>query len=432
MKILELKSENVKRISVVEIRPDGSLVVIGGKNGAGKTSCLDSIMYALAGKRAIPTQPVKKGEEQATITVKLGENDPDLVVTRTIRPDGYTQLRVAAQDGANYPSPQAMLDKLVGALTFDPLDFARMEGGKQLETLKALLGLDFSDLDEKRQTLYDERRAVNYQAEQVKGQIAGLTQHEDAPPEEVNIADLSTELETALDSHRKAENALSALEAAESKKKAIENALSRIAGEIAELQERIGILEGEAQEREETLGRIKVEIADAQAKSDQTANAVIDPEPIRKKIAMAEETNRKVRENRALVALRQKQEAVLKKSRAFTEQITQVDKQKAQQIGKAKFPVPGLSFNAEGVLFNGLPFNQASHAERLKVSMAMGIAMNPKLKVVLIRDGSLLDEENLQVIAEMAERAKAQVWLERVGKGKEVSVIMEDGTNVPR
>lgn len=50
MKIISLKSENVKRLSVVEVIPkDKALVIVAGKNGQGKSSVLDSIMFALAG-----------------------------------------------------------------------------------------------------------------------------------------------------------------------------------------------------------------------------------------------------------------------------------------------------------------------------------------------------------------------------------------------
>ena len=96
-------------------------------------------------------------------------------------------------------------------------------------------------------------------------------------------------------------------------------------------------------------------------------------------------------------------------------------------MAEADFPIPGLAFDADGVTFNGIPFAQCSSAERLRVSVAMGIALNPKLKVLLIRDGSLLDDNNLAMIAEAAKEADAQVWIERVSKGEECSVIIEDG-----
>jgi len=35
MKIVALSAENVKRLTAVEIKPDGSVVIVGGKNGAG-------------------------------------------------------------------------------------------------------------------------------------------------------------------------------------------------------------------------------------------------------------------------------------------------------------------------------------------------------------------------------------------------------------
>ena len=50
MKIIRLKAENVKRLHAVEITPEGEVVVVAGKNGAGKSSVLDAITYALAGK----------------------------------------------------------------------------------------------------------------------------------------------------------------------------------------------------------------------------------------------------------------------------------------------------------------------------------------------------------------------------------------------
>lgn len=53
--------------------------------------------------------------------------------------------------------------------------------------------------------------------------------------------------------------------------------------------------------------------------------------------------------------------------------------------------------------------------------------MNPQLKILLIRDGSLLDSSNLETISKMAEENDAQVWIERVGKGAECSVIISDG-----
>jgi len=54
--------------------------------------------------------------------------------------------------------------------------------------------------------------------------------------------------------------------------------------------------------------------------------------------------------------------------------------------------------------------------------------MNPELKVLLIREGAFLDEDNLAMVSKMADDAGGQLWIERVGTGKEMTVIMEDGS----
>ena len=105
-----------------------------------------------------------------------------------------------------------------------------------------------------------------------------------------------------------------------------------------------------------------------------------------------------------------------------------MDAEKLKQIKDAKYPLQGLSVSDSGdVLLEGLPFEQAASAEQLRASVAIGLALNPKLRVLLIRDGSLLDEDSLALLCKMAEDADAQVWLERVGTDGDVSVVIEDG-----
>ena len=177
MKIIQLEAQNVKRLKAIEIRPDGNLVVIGGKNGAGKSSVLDSIAYVLGGKDAIPSQPVRKGEKKATVVCELD----NLIVKRTITATGGGTLTVENKEGAVFKSPQAMLDALCGELTFDPLEFSRMSARKQAETLKGLVGLDFSELENERQSLYDERTRINTDGKALKARFEGMQEYPEAP-----------------------------------------------------------------------------------------------------------------------------------------------------------------------------------------------------------------------------------------------------------
>src|SRR3989304_7739112 len=84
MKILKLTAENVKKLRAVEITPTGELVEITGRNGAGKSSVLDAIWWALAGTKHIQAVPIRKGATKARIRLDLGE----LIVERGFTPAG--------------------------------------------------------------------------------------------------------------------------------------------------------------------------------------------------------------------------------------------------------------------------------------------------------------------------------------------------------
>ena len=127
MRIIEFRAENFMRLSVVQITPQGNLVLITGANSQGKTSTIDAIWAALGGKDAVPADPIKGGKKAARIEVKLGDDTGlKLIVERTFTEKG-TYLTVKGPDGGKFPTPQKIMDGLMGAIGFDPLQFMRMD-----------------------------------------------------------------------------------------------------------------------------------------------------------------------------------------------------------------------------------------------------------------------------------------------------------------
>jgi DNA repair exonuclease SbcCD ATPase subunit len=424
MKIIQLFAENVKRLSAVTIKPDGSTVVIGGMNGAGKSSVLDSIMYALAGGDSLPSKPLRNGTDKGQITVDIGE----YVVTRKFaRKDDdevRSTLEIKTKEGFKATSPQAILDDLCGKMAFDPLEFSRLKPKAQLDAIRELVGLDFTDLDRKRAAIFDRRTDLNRQAK-AKAAEFDACPAVDAPAEEVSVAALMDELKS-----REAINK--------------ENANTRQGGEDEENDHRQLIQEANDAdlrviELEKQLAEARKAAAEARHKVQDSELRLVgirkhvaslkdaDTESVRAQIAAADSVNAKVRQNAKRAQLKQTLADLEGDAQQLTEQISAIDKQKADKMAAAPFPVPGLGFDSQGVTFNGLPFSQASSAEQLRVSVAMGLALNPKLRVMLIRDGSLLDSASLAMVAQMAEEADGQIWLERVSEGDEVSVVIEDG-----
>jgi DNA repair exonuclease SbcCD ATPase subunit len=419
MRILRLESENVKRLKVVQITPTGELVVVGGRNGQGKSSVLDSIEMALGGKRSAPSKPVRDGQEEAHIVCDLG----DIIVRRSFTADGKTHLSVESKDGAIYSSPQTMLDKLVGQLSFDPLSFSRLDTAEQFDVLCKLVGLDLADFDARSKEVFDERTAVNRGLKQLDGQLAPMKQHADAPAEEVSITALSHDLRAAQAAEKSAASAGQLVARKERELQACDADITKLTAEIARLQSQV-------EQQQERATTVKQELARARDSHEQLRIAVPDMDTIHAQMAAAEETNRRVRANAERAALQARIDKGRAKAAELKVAIDAVEEEKRAAIAKATFPVTGLSVSDDRVTFGGVPFDQASSAEQLRASVAIGLAMNPKLRVLLIRDGSLLDEDGLRLVGELAAAAKAQVWIERVSKGSEVTVLIEDGSVV--
>ena len=193
MRIIQLTAENVKRLKAVQITPDKNVVIIGGKNGHGKTSVIDAISMALGGASQICSEPLRIGAKRGKASVDIG----DLVVTRTFTEAGGGSLTVTNKQGLPQKTPQAMLDALLSGLSFDPLEFIRAKPADQKETVRRLVGLDFSKLDEERAKVFAERTIANREAAQAETLFNQCQRHENVPAAEVSISELNRKLSQA-------------------------------------------------------------------------------------------------------------------------------------------------------------------------------------------------------------------------------------------
>ncbi len=84
-------------------------------------------------------------------------------------------------------------------------------------------------------------------------------------------------------------------------------------------------------------------------------------------------------------------------------------------------------FGSGAVFFNSIPFEQLASSEQIRISAAIACALNPTLRVMIIKDGSLLDDDAMAVLSAIAGEKDIQIWIERVGNDKHTSVVIEDG-----
>jgi len=417
MKILKLTAENIKRLKAIEITPEGNLVIISGKNAEGKTSVLDAIWWALGGKKNIQERPIRDGQEKAFVTLDLG----DLTVTRTWTTNDKSYLKVETSDNATYKSPQSMLDSLVGKLSFDPLEFALLDTKKQREILLKLvdLGIDLDATKENYKRIYDERTQLNRDIRNKVGELEEMVMPDhELPSKKISITELLADLS-------KAQNIIISNDEERQKLKLLQIEKVNFHTNINKMKKQRDDLNQMITGEEKKFSNMIDRTNDLTIKVSNLKDP--DLEIISQEIKNAEQTNNEILIVERYNILQSKIQAIQNKADELTDKLFNIENQKNQAIKQAKFPIDKLSIDDTQVLFKGIPFKQCSSAEQLQVSLSIAMALNPKLKIIRITDGSLLDKNNMLLLAEIAEKHDFQIWIERVDEDGKMGILIEDG-----
>ena len=415
MKIVKLVSRNIKNLKAIEIAPTGDEVFLTGKNGAGKSAIIDSIFSTLTGKRL--KDPIRHGEDRADVVVDMG----DFAVKKVWTEKGETiQVYSTDTEGkrVTHSSPQTFLNEKIGALSFDPMSFKDMKSIDRIELLKILVGLDFSAIENRKQMVYQDRTTLN---SKIKESIAHLKNSEapdpKTPNEEIAFKDALKGLQELRNKRQAFNNAI-----ADKTKYEIDAEVDK--EEADKIEEEIKRLQALAKSKRETSAYLKKE-----------AEKVIIPEKVTEEQIIAaesalEDIEKQNADIRAAKRYRQSikdADKLKKQSDVLTEKLRRLDQDKATQVANATFPIPGLSLSDEAVMYKGDRFDRLSTGQQIRVSTAIGMALNPELKVIFIREGSLLDSENLKDIIAQAKDKDYQVWLERCDETGQVGFFIEAG-----
>lgn len=422
--IIKLTVNNLLRIKAAEVTPDGApLVVVAGENDQGKSSLLNSIAIALSGKE-LPVMPIRQGAASGFVILETA----DFIVTKKFSQSGGATLEVRDKAGAKVTSPQTKLDALVSRITFDPFEFTQMEPREQLETVRKIAGLDFTELDNEYRAKYEARTVINREANVQNGRLTAIPRDTSAPQEPISVADLFAKLEE-IQAHNAANT---------KRREALSTANDAVdeAAETATFQLRaVEKLRNELKEAETRHAAALDAKTFAEQERDDLKTAVaaltdLDPLPISEQIKAADVTNEAIRNNARWSEEHKKLIALQQQSGELTVRLEAIQAEKGKKLETAKFPVDGLSFSDAGVLYNNVPFEQAGTAVKIRTSIAIARSLNPGLPVMLIRDGSLLGTNSLAVVKEEAETHGCQIWLEVVGDRDDATVVIEDGSVV--
>lgn len=404
MKIINLGIENIKKIKAIDISPDKNTIMITGGNEQGKSTVLDSIFMALTGQ--ISEDPISHGKEKGIITVDMGE-----YVVKRILTKKSNRLELRDKDGSTPKAPQKILNGLFGNISFDPLEFGKLNAKEQKDTLLRLIGVDLDMYEKEEKEIYEERTVINREIKTLEGKLKNYTDdYTEVADEEIKIVDLIAEIKVEKDKEERSDEIIGIVT---SREMTNDNH-----------KEQIEIYEKQISACRIDIEKNTKEIIEVEKEKDAIEFNYTELEIQLSKI---DETNSVIRDKQTKDLLTAELIEKTKESNDKTDMILKTQSTKKHLLDNADMPINGLSVTDEGVVFDGSAFSELSTAQSLKVSLAIAMKMNPKLKVILVKSGNDLDPSNLKIIQEMVDAEDYQLWIEKVDTSGEIGLYIEEG-----
>lgn len=400
IKINKLEIENVKRVKAVSLEPtQNGLTVIGGRNGQGKTSILDSIAWALGGNKYKPSQPHREGSVLP----------PNLQISLSngleIKRDGKnSDLKVI--DPSGQKAGQKLLDSFVEEFALNLPKFMESSNADKARTLLQIIGVGdkLAEFEKKEQELYNERLVIGRVADQKKKFAAEMTYFQEAPKELISVSELIQEQQAILAKNAENERLRGQRDILKQRQAHLDSEIARLIEEKAKVDQQLEIAE-----------------KDALDLHDEST------EQLEYSISNTEEINRKVRANFDKDKAEQDAQVEKEKYDNLSAQIDRIRLDKNQLLEDADLPLPGLSVAEGELLYKGQRWDNMSGAEQLKVSTAIVRKLNPECGFILIDKLEQMDLDTLKEFGQWLEQEQLQAIATRVSTGDECSIIISDG-----
>lgn len=434
MKILKLQTENFMNIRMVKIDLDGKPLIISGDNAQGKSSLRNSIFSMLEGLKV--TKPIRDGETQAKSRLEVGDETGTKFIIEEVITENGERFKVTAPttDGGtlSYDSPRKFLKQFLSFISVDPgvlADLLRSDKKedkrKALDLLIDLLSKHGNNGDvraglehfaSEKQKLKDARSKAIQEAEYIEKTLQKITPDEsvfnDVPDALIDSAELTKKL--------------SEYEVKVNRYDEYVQEETQIVGELKGLDDRID------QVRRELESLQKVKEATIARLNDLNQNVPQKPNPeeytaIQESIKTITERNQKISQKKQFYSNKKEGELRRELASKLLKGMNEVDELKQKALASLPMPIPGLSIGEDEILFNSLPLSNESESSLIRIATSILMAMNPKLKTIILRNGNAFTLKNLNQYIEWVNESGYQLITEYCDDSGEIGLFIENG-----
>jgi DNA repair exonuclease SbcCD ATPase subunit len=439
MRVETIEISNFKGIEHLVAKP-GTVTILRGRNGAGKTSFIDAIRTIFEG--GYDPEFIRTGCDRAEVVLTLSDGTAiRKAFTRSKDDDGVEKfgykLDVRGADGSTIRKPQAYVEDLAKSFAFDPMGFITADSKARTAYLLRAMPVEFSreeilatagpgtvktlrpsysieELNALIQGKRDERTEKNRAFRQIDGTITTL--------HKAIEADDPTDWAECLADRRAA---LATVELELREKISAHEQTAVLYQENAKTERDLAIAELERQIREarEACGAKIQESMRILDTNKQYAHAEYSPKLDEIKASIAVATEKVARQHERAGALVQIDE--LRKERAgyggaATHLELAIDRLEALKKAKlAELPISGVEIRDGEIYLDGISFDHLNKQRQMFLAVQVASLATGKLPLIISDGFEQVDSENLKDFCEAIAGTNLQVIAARVDDGAE-------------
>lgn len=445
MKTTKITIKNLFGITEQEL--NGQSVEITGANGAGKSSVIDAVRFALT-NQSERDFIIHNGANEGEIII---ETDTGLRIDRKKR-SGMSDYKSVKENGKEVASPESFLRSLFSPLQIDPVEFISLPKNEQNRIILDLIdfpwdlnwikeqfgeipeGVDYSqnilqvlnDIQAENGVYFQNRQDINRDIrnkrafiEEIAADIPAQFQAEKWEEYDLgaayakiteaqknnNLIDRAKAFRDSYDNKVRGFEADKELELAGERRKiqaereTLLADVERMTAEIKAKQERLSALESVFADKEKLAeSRLREKLAklegDMRIADETLTREKVDTAPLEEEAKTAEQMKKHLNEYRRMVTMENELEQLKAESEEYTRKIELARKLPGIILEQATIPIEGFSVKDGIPLINGLPVSNLSEGEKLMLCIDVALSKPNGLQMILIDGAEKLSAEN--------------------------------------